>query len=324
MVCRAAGAFKERREEIPVSQLEAFLIEPEVTPRVPWDSFLVLVWRDGPDRKHKKAPVFKDDPAVLALLAELERLRPDANLLALPPREAMKKLGIRTARAFQLWVVLGCLVFFAAVFPIVYVAQKKKEPRGDHCGSLPVSCLRTVDLYLSDPQMAPVAARELESACAGDDLGACATLAPFLVDGAGVPRNPKRAVEAAERACSGQVASGCCNLGVMYASGHGVERDDARAAGLYRRACDLGDVQRGCYNYGMALSNGLGVAEDSAAAVDFLRRACEAGEPNGCLSLGTLYWRGQGVQKDPERARALWERACKAGHQDACTNLQLK
>jgi len=317
------GLGRRRRVEIPVAAIEGYCVEPSVAPGLPWDAFLVVAWREGVARKHEKAPILRDAPETAELIAALGRLRPDANLLDVPVRQALKTLGVRSVRALTAWLVLASLALSGGIL-LATGAFKKRPPAGDTCGNLPMSCLQAVTRYLGDAKEAPAAARELDRACGTGDLSACAALGPFLVEGSGVAADPQRAHEVLDRACTGGVASGCNNLGVLYSTGRGTARDEGKGTALYLRACERGDVERGCYNYGSALVNGLGVQRDEARGASFLERACNAGESNGCLTLGALYWEGRGVPKDRARGRQLFDRACQDGNERACHNLQLE
>jgi TPR repeat protein len=324
LVVSGVGDFGHRRRvEIPVAAIEGYCIEPSPSPDLPWDAFLVVAWREGGARKHEKAPILRDGAETVELIAALRRLRPDANLLDMPVRQALKKLGVRSVRGMIAGLIVAGVVVSGGIM-LATGALKKRPPAGDHCGNLPVNCLQAVTRYLGDPEEAPAAARELDRACGAGDLSACAALGPFLVEGAGVAADARRAHEVLDRACSGGVASGCNNLGVLYSTGRGTARDEAKGTAFYRRACDLGDVGQGCYNVGSALVNGLGVERDEARGASFLERACNAGESNGCLTLGVIYWEGRGVPMDRARARRLFEGACRDGNERACTNLRLE
>lgn len=118
LVSRAVGPTgRERRVEIPVAAIEGFCVDPTgeaANAMIPWDAYLVVVWHDGAERKREKAPVLKDSAVLAKVLDELKRLRPDASLLDIPPRAAMKKLGLRSARTDRLWVTVIVLALLAA------------------------------------------------------------------------------------------------------------------------------------------------------------------------------------------------------------------
>ena len=117
------GAFslRKRRIEIPVEAIEGYFIEPGRAPTflIPWDSSFVVAWRAEVGRRCERIPVLRQDPNVARLLEELERLRPDASLLGLPPADARKKLGLRSERT-TLWLFAAVILLLsgAGVFAL--------------------------------------------------------------------------------------------------------------------------------------------------------------------------------------------------------------
>jgi tetratricopeptide (TPR) repeat protein len=116
-----ALGLRKRRIEIPVEAIEGYCIEPGRAPTalIPWDSNLVVAWRQEGARRHERIPILRRDPNVARLLEDLERLRPDASLLHLPPADALKKLSLRSERTI-LWMLPVAILLLsgAGVFAV--------------------------------------------------------------------------------------------------------------------------------------------------------------------------------------------------------------
>lgn len=191
-------------------------------------------------------------------------------------------------------------------------------PDATRCGSLPVGCLDAVDRYLGDPKMAVTAAAELDRLCKDGRREGCDGLVPFLAAGAGVARDPDRALQLAQQGCEAKDLAACNNLGILYLGGIGVVKDEAHALKLFDGLCREHNQPRACFNAAALYDGGPVTVRDPAKAADYYTRLCNFGEPNSCYNLGNLYLDGRGVAKDAEKAKALHTLACRSGLKAAC------
>ncbi|MEI8255144.1 MAG: hypothetical protein WCJ30_05670, partial [Deltaproteobacteria bacterium] len=127
---------------------------------------------------------------------------------------------------------------------------------------------------MRNPSAAPALARELDAPCAANTADACAALGALLVQGAGVPRDPQRAIRILEPLCAANDLGSCGWLGVVLADRHGVGDDDTRAATLFRRACDEGIAHQGCDRLGRMFLAGRGVVPSDERARELSTAAC--------------------------------------------------
>jgi TPR repeat protein len=218
---------------------------------------------------------------------------------------------------------------------------------GARCGGQPLSCDEVMSRYLDDQREAPLIAMELEADCMGERDDACLTWAYFLVDGADVDRNPRRAAEIFDGACGRGDNRACMRLGKIYFEGTTGANDD-RAASVLTRACE-GEEAEACFLLGELHRTGRGVDRNERAAARYHRLACERGftrgcrraadhyageedrnslvslydgmcsndEAQGCLMLADLYRRGTDVGELRQAGRLL-ERACDRGDVNGC------
>lgn len=99
-------------------------------------------------------------------------------------------------------------------------------------------------------------------------------------------------------------------LGWMTANGAGVPKDPRRAATLYLEAARKFDAAAQ-NNLGELYENGVGVAQNKRLAAGWYRTAAQADFPPAQFNLGRLYALGIGVKQDPVQAR-LWLDKAKA------------
>lgn len=162
--------------------------------------------------------------------------------------------------------------------------------------------------------------KQLEDACAGEAVSACAELGTRYAQGDGVDKDPARAAGFHYKACDGGDADGCTLLGIAYHAGEGVPSNEEGAAASFARACYLGGPAD-CANYGLALVKGEGVAKDDQRAFRYFDAACDEGNAASCSSLGAAYSMGVGVRADRQRARRLFKQACDGNDAGGCYNL---
>ncbi|WP_422650805.1 hypothetical protein OJJOAM_003897 [Cupriavidus sp. H18C1] len=104
------------------------------------------------------------------------------------------------------------------------------------------------------------------------DAWAQAYLGQRYLHGAGVPRDPVRALHWIQSAADQGNAFGAYLLGWMYDAGNGVPQDSARAVALYREAAKK-NLSAAEYALGVAYETGRGVETDYLLAMTWYRRA---------------------------------------------------
>ena len=134
----------------------------------------------------------------------------------------------------------------------------------------------------------------------------------MLLDGAGLPADPRAAVGWFARAAAQQHVMAINMLGRCYDLGWGVAVDKARAAEWYKAAADRG-LDWGMYNYATLLALGEGVAEDRAAALALFRKAAAMGNAKAINFVGSFYEDGWVVGRDLAAAALHYARAAEGG-----------
>jgi TPR repeat protein len=139
-----------------------------------------------------------------------------------------------------------------------------------------------------------------------------ALLGILLLQGLGVARNEKKALEWLEKAGEQGDAVAACYLGWVYSTGRGVDKDRDRAVRWYRKSADKGHPE--AMNWmGCAYSNGWGVKKDNEKAAEWLREAADKGYVRAASNLGLMYRNGWGVVKDEKKAVAWFAKAAGKG-----------
>jgi len=77
-------------------------------------------------------------------------------------------------------------------------------------------------------------------------------------------------------------------LGVVYMNGQGVPKDEKRAVEWYRRAAEQG-LSEAQLNLGNMYADGRGVAKDEVCAVEWYWKAAEQGSTEAQDSLGIFF-----------------------------------
>lgn len=110
------------------------------------------------------------------------------------------------------------------------------------------------------------------------------------------------------------------NLATMYLEGLGVPRDARRAIEWYRKAAEAGlaEAQR---NLGGMHYFGNGVPRNDAEALRWIKLAAEKGDPPSIFNLGNLYYSGHGVKRDLEKAYQWQLLSTLQGNQQAANNV---
>ncbi|MEQ8766809.1 MAG: hypothetical protein RL885_23045 [Planctomycetota bacterium] len=116
---------KPKAVEVPLTDIRHFCVVPVIraqqiiSRRNPDDSgflydesfdseLIVSFQREGKLLKRRYF-VSQSDPDLLELLSELTDARPDASLAGLEPREALRRIGVMSARTV-VWIIVGALV----------------------------------------------------------------------------------------------------------------------------------------------------------------------------------------------------------------------
>ena len=98
------------------------------------------------------------------------------------------------------------------------------------------------------------------------------------------------------------------HLGALYRDGAGVPRDAKKAVALFTKAAEQG-LSCAMWRVGYCYQYGSGVEEDSEMAVSWSRKSAEDGDPNAQLRLGRCYYYGEGVTRDVHTAVEWWLKA---------------
>ena len=154
---------------------------------------------------------------------------------------------------------------------------------------------------------------------AGAEAGIAEAQAVFgqmLLDGTGVPADPRAAFRWFNKAAAQHHVMALNMVGRCYDLGWGIAPDKAKAAQCYRIAAEQG-LDWAMYNYATLLALGDGVAEDRPAALAWLRRAADEG--SGLASakatnfVGSFYEDGWVVDRDMTVAGDCYARAADGG-----------
>lgn len=191
---------------------------------------------------------------------------------------------------------------------------------------------------------------ECEAQCTRGSPASCALYARRLQLGAGVPRDPERAIRLYDKACTGGATPACGRLGEhLVAAGKAKEgaallqrscaagwvpactmggalalsqRSKVDVLALFKRGCDGGDPE-GCWSLGVVQSQGVGVPKNDAEALKYFAAACDGGAKRGCVDYAKAIDEGRGTPSDPARAAKLLAAACDTGLSEACASLAM-
>lgn len=105
-------------------------------------------------------------------------------------------------------------------------------------------------------------------------------------------------------------------IGQLYIEGAGVDRDAKQAMDWFRRAGDLGNAEA-AYIYGAALLQGLNVPKDRNRARNYLEKAAALTHGSALHLLGEMALENEGKPADFLRALDYFKRADAAGNADA-------
>ena len=122
---------------------------------------------------------------------------------------------------------------------------------------------------------------------------------------------PKPTLAAQQTACTRGDGWVCFDIADRLERGAGLAKDPVRALTLYIRACDLKHGEA-CYRAGVLLDSASG-APDLPRATQFYRKGCDLNSANGCLSLGFAYRLGKGVARNEALGTSLMDKGCAMG-----------
>lgn len=141
----------------------------------------------------------------------------------------------------------------------------------------------------------------------------------MLLDGAGVPADPRSALGWFTRAAAQHHVMALNMVGRCYDLGWGTAVDKTRAADCYRIAAERG-LDWGMYNYATLLALGEGVAEDRATALDWLQRAAAMGNAKAINFVGSFAEDGWAGPRDMAKAADCYRRAADGDDFRGCFN----
>lgn len=155
----------------------------------------------------------------------------------------------------------------------------------------------------------------LESAAQHGDADAAYKLGSLYMDIQNPALNNNEAVRWLRYAIDHGVVFAKNDLANMYLQGRGVEKNEKIALDLYQQGSAAGD-DTATYNLGLMYETGSGTKQDYAAAAKYYQHAVERTSDNpdtGCAEndLGALYALGKGVKQNDVEARSLFTLAAK-------------
>ena len=137
----------------------------------------------------------------------------------------------------------------------------------------------------------------LENRCERGDFMTCNNLGVRYIEGNGVVRNYRKAIEKFNMACEGGESSGCFNIGQRYQEGEGFAKDYRKALEYYEKSCKLGSID-GCLNVGIYYYNGMSVMVDKDRAIKIFQNVCGRGLKEGCDAYDTAITNSGGRQRE--------------------------
>ena len=147
----------------------------------------------------------------------------------------------------------------------------------------------------------------------------------MYVEGCGVERDPKKAIEFYEKAIkNGSSNIAKVELGVLYRDGTGVNVDYKKAVSLFEDAIKESN-DANAYNFlGNMYANGFGVTQNYKKAFALYKESYAYGNFGvSLINIGCAYYKGFGVEQDYEKALVCFTKASQ--HQqvadDAFNNL---
>jgi TPR repeat protein len=138
-------------------------------------------------------------------------------------------------------------------------------------------------------------------------------LGRMLLEGNGVERDERAALNWFERAAARGDAEAMNMVGRCYENGWGAAVDLSKAAQQYRSSAEAGH-DWGEYNFGNMLFDGRGVPEDRAQALQWYLRAARRGHGRAMNLAARCFEEGWGCPKSPGDAADWYRRSAEAGY----------
>ena len=129
------------------------------------------------------------------------------------------------------------------------------------------------------------------------------------LNGSGVPKDRKLALEWLEKAAAQKHPGALYNLGVIAIDAD--IQDFPRASSLFREAADLGDMDA-AYGLSVLYREGTGVERDRAESVKWLKRAAEERHIAAMVEFAIALFNGDSVEKNEQMAAKYFARAAQA------------
>ncbi len=156
----------------------------------------------------------------------------------------------------------------------------------------------------------------LQSAAKAGNAVAAYDIAMRLLDGKGIPRDPKAAAKWLEKAAAGGLAPAEYRLGSLYEKGTGVAVDLVKARAFYLRAAEKGNA-KAMHNLGVLIADSSSGKPDYATAAAWFRRAADLGVRDSQYNLAILAARGLGMQQNLGESYVWFTIAAAQGDEDA-------
>ncbi|MFZ1643336.1 MAG: protein kinase [Candidatus Contendobacter sp.] len=134
----------------------------------------------------------------------------------------------------------------------------------------------------------------------------------LYMDGLGVPKDEKQAVEWYRKAAEQGYALAQSNLGGMYAIGLGVDKNYEQALAWYRKAAEQG-LAIAQTILAIRYEQGRGVPKDDTQAVEWYRKAAEQGNVYAQYKLGSMLY----ATSDKQQAVQWLRKAAEQGNTSA-------
>lgn len=222
-----------------------------------------------------------------------------------------------------------------------------------------ITALLAICAYSQEESMTPEQFKELKALAKKKDADAQYTLGMCYLNGNGVKKDEKKAVEWFQKAAEQDHKDAQCQLGICYLNFIGIKKYDPekgtgwlkksqtpeamyqmglyhddkarRSSGAdkklnyvesfhwYEKAAQY-DHPKACYEVGRAYEGGWGPNVDKAKAIEWITKASDLGYPAAQNNLGYKYQKGIGVKTDGVKALELYEKAASAGYLKAAFN----
>ncbi len=173
-------------------------------------------------------------------------------------------------------------------------------------------------LYLNE-KMLNYRAAALENFLKGAELGHIASHANvgaiYMVEGDGVHKDMRLAVQHTKIAADAGNAVAANNMGELYVRGIGVLQNYEKAAEYFRIAADKGSG-KGMDNLAALYVDGTGVPVNYPEALKLLQSAVDKGVPSAAFKMGMMYFQGLGVPKSVSESLKWFSNAADGGDPD--------